>query len=431
MRRLLCLIFALALFVIMLVNAGCASGSADLVTPGKTDDIYMGGEAGYVFDGETGYAPSDGTEYAPSDSKNNSAGQMTAGAHNDNDYYSDWLALFYNGQGEEESGKFAKLNGAELFDLDSLNRVKVTVQNDDGAPIPEAAVACVNGDETLFEAVTDNNGVAYLFPKNDGTVTVKVHSGENTIVKSGEYDAENRELTISVGELSQEKTKLIQLMFVIDATGSMGDEMSYLKTELGDVIKRVVEKNTDVKIDLAFLFYRDDGDKEKFAYTDFRDVTKESDYVAMKNVLTAQKAAGGGDYPEALDEALLSAVNKQWSSGGTKIIFNLLDAPCHRTEQNQSNFANAVKEGASKGIRICPVLASGADAFTEYLTRQAAVLTDGTFSFITDDSGIGGEHHDPELPNTVIERLNDLLVRLIDGYYTGTFAEPVAWKGVK
>lgn len=423
MKKLLYLIFSSALSVIMLVSAGCASGSAATVIPGKTDDVYLDGEAGYISDGETGYVPSDKTD--------DSAGKMTAGAYNDNDYYSDWLALFYKGQGEETSGKFANLGGAELFDLHSLNRVKVTVQNDDGAPVPEAAVACVNGDETLFEAVTDSNGVAYLFPKNDDTITVRVHSGEGTIVKSGEYDAESREATISVGELLQEKTKVIQLMFVIDATGSMGDEMDYLKTELGDVIKRVVEKNTDVKINLAFLFYRDDGDNEKFAYTDFCDVTEESDYVVMKNVLKAQKASGGGDYPEALDEALLSAVNKQWSSGGTKIIFNLLDAPCHRTEQDQSNFANAVKQSASKGIRICPVLASGADAFTEYLTRQAAVLTGGTFSFITDDSGIGGAHHDPELPNTVIERLNDLLVRLIDGYYTGTFAEPVAWKDVK
>lgn len=416
MRKTLNTIFAFALCFIALFNIGCASDAAGGTDFGRTD-------GGYTADGETGYVPSGETDY--------SAGKMTAGAHNDNDYYSDWLALFYKGQGEEDSGKFAKLGGAELFDLRSLNRVKVTVKNDDGAPVPEAVVTCINGDETLFEAVTDSNGIAYLFPEKEGTITVKARNGENVVVKNGEYDAESREATISVGEISQEKTKLIQLMFVIDATGSMGDEMDYLKTELGDVIKRVVEKNSDVKIDLAFLFYRDDGDKEKFAYTDFSDVTKESDYVAMKNVLTDQKATGGGDYPEALDEALLSAVNKQWSDSGTKIIFNLLDAPCHRYEQNQSNFVTAVKESASKGIRICPVLASGANMFTEYITRQAAILTGGTFSFITDDSGIGGEHHDPNLPNTVIERLNDLLVRLIDGYYTGTFAEPVFWRDVK
>ena len=73
-------------------------------------------------------------------------------------------------------------------------------------------------------------------------------------------------------------------------------------------------------------------------------------------------------------------------------------------------------------------MASGANMLTEYLVRQAAILTGGTFTFITDDSGIGGSHYDPDLPNVVIERLNDLLVRLVEGYYTGTFAKPVYWK---
>lgn len=429
MKKTLSLIFAAALCLITLGHAGCAMNSSGTAS-GKVDGGMYAEDAAGGVDGGSDYTPS-GENGSTANPDDDSAGKMTAGAHNDNDYYFDWLALFYKGQDGEDRGKFANLVNVDRFDLGSSNRVKVTVLNDDGEPVPEAKVTCVNGDETLFQSVTDSNGVAYLFPQKDGTLTVKVKNGENTVIKNGEYDAETREATINAGEVLKEKTKLIQLMFVIDATGSMDDEMDYLKTELGDVIKRVVEKNTDAKIDLAFLFYRDDCDEEKFAYTDFRDVTEESDYSIMKNVLNAQKATGGGDYPEALDEALLMAVGKQWTDGGTKIIFNLLDAPCHRTEQDGSNFTTAVKTAARKGIRICPVLASGADTFTEYLVRQAAVLTGGTFSFITDDSGIGDAHHDPDLPNTVIERLNDLLVRLIDGYYTGTFADPVYWRDAK
>ena len=55
-------------------------------------------------------------------------------------------------------------------------------------------------------------------------------------------------------------------------------------------------------------------------------------------------------------------------------------------------------------------------------------MTGGTFVYVTDDSGIGGSHHDPEIPNAVVEKLNDLLVRLINGYHGGEFADPVDWK---
>ena len=47
--------------------------------------------------------------------------------------------------------------------------------------------------------------------------------------------------------------------------------------------------------------------------------------------------------------------------------------------------------------------------------------------WITNDSGIGGDHYDPDVKNAVVERLNDLLVRLINGYKTGIFADHVPY----
>jgi hypothetical protein len=145
--------------------------------------------------------------------------------------------------------------------------------------------------------------------------------------------------------------------------------------------------------------------------------------------LEKQYAEGGGDYPEAVDEALELAVNKQWSTGSsTKIIFHVLDAPAHNGEKFEQKLVNATKTAAEKGIRICPIICSSADYDTEYTMRQAAVYTGGTFIFVTDDSGIGGAHHDPGLPNAVVELLNSLMVRVVNGYHTGTFEAPVYWK---
>jgi len=443
MKKILKLLLAFSLVVMLVCASACGNVSPDIgskdekrnslieITPGGD---YAGG--GDRAPESIGKPSSDGSDLSDDGSsepggKENvtiKPGQMTAGAHNDNDYYSDYLKLFESGQTPEENGKFTVYETG-YFGLNTLNRVKVTVKNGQ-SPVYNASVSCKVGDKTVFEAVTDAKGVAYLFPRaTSGEVTVIVFNGNKASVKTELFTETERELAFDFSDAANEKSKLIQLMFVIDATGSMGDEINYLKAELGDVIKRVVKNNAnDVEIQLSFLFYRDDCDDEKFAFIRFKDVTDPKNYEFMQNVLSSQRATGGGDAPEALDEALLIAANAEWSDQGTKIIFNLLDAPCHETESAKINYSKAVTTAAAKGIRICPILASGADKFTEYLTRQAAVMTGGTFAFITDDSGIGGSHYSPDIPNVVIEHLNDMLVRLIDGYYTGVFEAPVYWK---
>ncbi len=352
------------------------------------------------------------------------AGIITASAHNDNIYYNDYKALFLKGQTAKEDGKFLSYTGDKNWGLDTLNRVKVTVTKE-GLPLANAPVIFSSGCIILFEAKTDSAGVAYVFGNTQGgTITCK--SGE--AVATTEVTESDTEAELNLTE-SQEKGKIIEIMFVVDVTGSMGDELSYLKAELADVIGRISNTFSDTKINLALLFYRDDGDDEKFAYSDFADVTVSSKLSFKQSFLDSQEASGGGDYEEAVDEALELAVSKQWSDNSTKIIFHLLDAPPHSKDVYKQRYQEAIYSAAKKGIRICPVLASGADLLTEYLTRQAAAITGGTFVFITDHSGVGGTHHDPNIANVIVEKLNDLMVRLVKGYYSGTFDRPIASNG--
>jgi hypothetical protein len=177
------------------------------------------------------------------------------------------------------------------------------------------------------------------------------------------------------------------------------------------------------------LFYRDKTDAVPFDYYDFTDVTTSGGLAKQQAELDKQRASGGGDYPEAVDEALEMAVNQQWSTGATtKIIFQVLDAPAHSGDKYATKLVNATKTAAEKGIRICPIICSGAMGSTEYIMREAAVYTGGTFVFVTDDSGIGNPHYDPSLPNITVELLNSLIVRLTTGYHTGEFEDPIYWK---
>ena len=353
------------------------------------------------------------------------AGLMTAGAWSDNDNYEFFKTLFDQGDGENERGKFNVYTGDNSWGFTSLKRIKVTVKNGDTF-VAGAGVRAESADGTLlFEAVTDAAGVAYLFTHENTGI---VHVSSDTYTAGVDFTADTRELEISL-DGSAEKKNVIDVMFVVDVTGSMGDELSFLQNEIDDVINRVAEKHSDAVVNLALLFYRDKVDTEEFAYYDFKDVTDPVKLAEQKAVLNKQAATGGGDTPESVDEALEIAINKQWSSAATtKLIFHVLDAPPHSDTAGQERYVSAVEAAAKKGIRICPILCSGADTLTEYLTRQAAIYTGGTFIFVTDDSGIGNSHHDPSLPNVTVEALNSMLVRLISGYHSGSFDTPVDWR---
>ena len=398
---------------------GYGTGEAGI---SRSDYYYKtDGAPSAISDGEY-YEGREEIEYEYPVDKNNdiSAGLMTAKAWNDNEYYEQWKELFAQGTDNDPAGKFYGFTGESRWAFDTSKRVKVTVTKG-GEPAIGVNVKYIYPNQVEWVSKTDVNGVAYVFPSEDsGKVAV---DGQEF-----EFSIENRELAVEL-EKADAKANVIKIMFVIDATGSMGDEMRYVAAELTDVVSRVAEQAKQVKIELALLFYRDHGDQEIFAYHDFEVVTESKGLENQLAVLQKQCATGGGDTPEAVDEAMVKAVDKNWGNeNSTNLIFLVLDAPSHDTDENVTRCAAAVKGAAAKGIRICPVLCSGADTLCEYTTRMGALLTGGTSVFVTDDSGIGGTHLDPELPDAVVEKLNDLMVRLIVGYHTGDFGTPVPYE---
>ena len=415
----------LTLLLAILFVLGAVSCSAGM---DYASGMFGGGgyrvDKGEIADGAYEEAPAgaDGGDSGENEETKPTAGLMTAKAWNDNEHFEDWAALF-------EQGKKFEYYTQNDWKLPTLKRLTVRVTCG-GEPVGGAYVACDGEDGTGgFRAVTDKSGIAYVYT-TAARGRIRVASGNGGVYEgSTGFDADqSREVSVEI-DGKEDTGYLLQIKFVVDVTGSMGDEIDFLKTELADVIDRVRTGNPDASIELSFIFYRDDGDDQKFSTVSFTNVTDPLNYKKIQNALDKQSADGGGDYPEALDEALAMAVDDQWAENATKLMFVVLDAPAHSGEQYQKRFSDAVKTAAEMGIRICPVLASGADNVCEYICRTAALYTGGTSVFITDESGIGGQHRDPDLPDAVVERLNLLLVRLINGYYTGTFSDPVPWFG--
>lgn len=411
------------IFVMILTLISCSAATGDY----SMGDSYVSGAPSHSEDSSSSEEGEDANE-KPDETVTLPAGMITAGAWMDNDNYQMWLDLF--AQKDEEHEQDGKFYGYTIGDYDfgfnSLKRVSVSVTCGGEAVAGAKVIAYDTDGNTLFTAISNAQGKAYVFTDAlEGTV--EVSSGDG--VASAPFSAQEREINVEL-DTKAEKLNVIEIMFIVDVTGSMGDEISFLKTELADVIKKIAENNEGAVIRLALLFYRDNDDQVPFDYYDFVNVTDtEGGLSAQLDALKKQSATGGGDYPEAVDEALEMAVNKQWSTGNaTKLIFHVLDAPIHTGTKYEKRFGNAVYLAAQKGIRINPIICSGASDFTEYTMREAAIHTGGTFIFVTDDSGIGNSHHDPDLPNVTVELLNSMIVRLVNGYHSGEFEDPVYWK---
>ncbi|MDR0547028.1 MAG: hypothetical protein LBG77_05535, partial [Dysgonamonadaceae bacterium] len=297
------------------------------------------------------------------------------------------------------------------------NRVSVQVVSGiDEKPVIDAEVTLMRNETVIARAKTNNHGVAELFldllQSNTSVDYSKLILGVNGI----NYQTAVKPYSEGVNKLAIVETTTfnrLEIAFMVDATGSMGDELEYLKTELLDVIDRVKAQQTNRVIYTGAVFYRDKDDEYVSKISNFTDnIQKTNDFIKQ------QSAAGGGDFPEAVHTALEKSVDElQWSDNSrARILFLLLDAPPHYEQNVLKSIYNSVAKAQAKGVRMIPITASGIDKETEFLMRFLAISTNGTYVFITNHSGIGNEHLEPSVGEYQVEFLNDLMVRLIHQY---------------
>ena len=291
--------------------------------------------------------------------------------------------------------------------------VALTAKN---KPATNATVTLFRNDTAIWTAKTDNLGRAELwvgaFQKEKELNPTLLRLKVNEQWVSTATISETQVNRIALDETLPSPTNQVQIAFMVDATGSMGDELEFLKMDLKKVINEVQKTNTQLKISTATVFYRDEGDEYVVKHSPFtEDINQTTEFISQ------QRADGGGDFPEAVDKALVQLNQLQWQpEARTRIAFLVLDAPPHNKPAVISSIQYSVKTAAASGIKLIPVVASGIDKTTEFLMRFIAMYTNGTYVFITDHSGIGNKHLEPSVGEYQVEKLSDLMVRLIKKY---------------
>jgi hypothetical protein len=336
------------------------------------------------------------------------AGSLTAGEIHDFSKWELWTGITGDQLKEWQS----------YWEIAPTNRYAVQLVNEEGGPVIDQSVELINeSGDVIWTARTDNTGKAELWSnlfetknKLEGLKVKMTFEGAEQTQAVETFPNGVNTIQLKTTCTAPEK---VDIMFVVDATGSMGDEIAYLKVELNDIISKVKKSHKDLDVNLGSVFYRDKTDAYLTRKTPLsNDISKTIDFIAK------QQAGGGGDFPEAVDAGLDVAINKiEWSKGArARLLFLVLDAPPHADAATKKKLNKITADAAKKGIRIIPLTASGIDKKTEYLMRSMALATNGTYVFLTNHSGIGGHHIEPTTDSYDVELLNDLLLRLVDQY---------------
>ncbi len=115
----------------------------------------------------------------------------------------------------------------------------------------------------------------------------------------------------------------LDLIFVIDSTGSMSDDIDYVKQELKSILRTITDKFQFAN--LGMVLYKDRGDEfvtKTYPFT--------QDLNLFKMQIDSVKPQGGGDKPEAIVDALKTSITEFDWTAGKRVIILMGDAPPHQ-----------------------------------------------------------------------------------------------------
>jgi hypothetical protein len=359
------------------------------------------------------------------------SGTLTAGSLDDRAKFAEFSTYLSNAMQHDRR--------EELPRFSIGRRAVIRVINEQGQPIGDAQVTISANADLALAAVGQRNGVerpaaqwkmttgadglvvflSGMDASSDGSdflLNVTPPDGGHPVTQRVSLD--QTPWIVTLAQTRQVLPRQLDLALVIDTTGSMGDELNYLKVEFDHITAEVHERFPNVDQRFGLILYRDQGDEYVTRTFDFTGSPTE-----FRRTLAAQSAQGGGDYPEAMHLALEQTTQLSWRGAGTaRVAFLVADAPPH------SQFAQRTLDAANQlrraGVTVFPVASSGVKEHAEFIMRAIGFLTQGQYLFLTDHSGVGNPHARPQAPNYAVEKLDQLMIRMIANKLSGQTGLP-------
>lgn len=179
--------------------------------------------------------------------------------------------------------------------------------------------------------------------------------------------------------------KTLEMVFVLDTTGSMGGLLDGAKQKIWSVVNDVMQQKQAPKVRIGLVAYRDNGDAYVTQVTPLSD-----DLDKIYSTLMDFQASGGGDTPENVRRALFEGVEKTgWtkqSENVAQILFLVGDAPPQNYAQEPDVFATTAK-AVRQNIIVNTILCGNSNE-TRQIWQQIAERGEGKFFAIAQNGGV-------------------------------------------
>lgn len=280
-----------------------------------------------------------------------------------------------------------------------------------------------NSAEVFYDGYSGVDSNISIFPQALGianlrNVEMRVFPNGEGPVFSTQFIADQTRQTISLLFNGRWEPNFLELVFVVDTTGSMSDELAWLNQEITGIVRSARRTAPDVDIRFGLITYKAPADPYAVKSYGFTNSVRQ-----FASWVGGETASGGAGGPEVVADALAAAMQLDWRRGkGERLIFHVGDeAPLG---SKTGSYYKAAQIAAEKGIQVFNLAASGVDPHLEFLMRQSSALTSGRYIFLTDDSDIGLGHAEPTVSCYQVIRLNDLISRVLKSELSGQRVEP-------
>ena len=311
--------------------------------------------------------------------------------------------------------------GPPVRTTDLRDRQVITVVDQEGKPVPNARVTFrPEGSQAGITHITYADGRTILFPMTRGAVRERLQQDgitataeRDSFVSSTLIPADSGDGSVTItleGAMEYGRNVPLDVLFLLDSTGSMADEIHRIKSTLHAIAREVSTLPASPDLRFGMVAYRDRGDDYVTRLHDF-----EGDVERFQDAISSVEAEGGGDYAESLNQALHEAVNDmRWRQDAVRLIFLVADAPPHLDYPQDEDYAVEMERPRQRGIKIFSVASSGLDDRGEYIFRQLAQQTMGKFIFILYPTGPQGSLQSPHsVEQYTVNRLDSLIIGLI------------------
>ncbi|MBN2440836.1 MAG: VWA domain-containing protein [Spirochaetales bacterium] len=299
---------------------------------------------------------------------------LEAGYADDNKEFNSFLAFL---------DEFSYVNHYEMM---IYERIIFHIQDQDGQSLHNAKVEVYNDlEELVCEGISYADGSYMFFPAEYGTdenynvtITFQDYTKEIMVDRRG---VRNIDVVFDLTRPYYSNVPL-DMVFILDTTGSMGEEITQLKNTIGIINQTLSTLSTSPLVRYGMVQFRDRGDAQSSYLTKVVPLTENLD--DFQTALNQVTASGGGDKPEDLEQALEDTMNEMvWNTDGIRLGWIITDAAPKLYVDETYKYVDAARDAHKAGIKFFSIGCGGLDVPGEYALRQLSQYTSAKYIFLT------------------------------------------------